>query len=86
LIIPEDLPSVEDQLRVLAAALDELKKPDLEQNDVLRLRAVIQGVKTCKELFVDYVNYRGIEEKVDNVIKELQRFEKDPSNVERKKQ
>jgi hypothetical protein len=83
---PLDLPSVEDQLRVLAAAVDALKVPGLCKDEVLRLRSIIGGVRVYKELFVDYVNYRGIEEKVDNVIKELQRLEKGPSNMERKKQ
>ena len=86
LIIPEDLPSVEDQLRVLAAAVDALKLPGLCKDEVLRLRSIIGGVRVYKELFVDYVNYRDIEEKVDNVIKELQRLEKVSPNMERKKQ
>jgi hypothetical protein len=84
LIIPEELPSVEDQLKVLAAALDELKRPDLEQNDVLRLRTVIQGVKTYKELFVDYVNYRALEHKVEELISELERDREKSSGVARK--
>ena len=84
LIIPEDLPSVEDQLKVLAAALDELKRPNLEKNDVLRLRVVIQGVKTYKELFVDYVNYRALEQKVEELIHELERDREKSSDVARK--
>jgi hypothetical protein len=71
--LPEDLPSVEDQLRVLAAALDALKGSGLEQNDVLRLRSVIQGVKTYKELFVDYAGYRVLEQKVEELIREFER-------------
>jgi hypothetical protein len=59
--LPEELPSVEEQLKVLAGALNELKTPGLEQADVLRLRSVIQGVKIYKELLADYVDYRGLE-------------------------
>ena len=62
--LPEDLPSVEEQLRVLAGALDALKAPGLGQADVLRLRSIIQGVKVYKELFADYVDYRGIEQEL----------------------
>ena len=61
LVLPEDLPSVKDQLKVLSAALKELETPGLEQSEVLRLRSIIQGVKIYQELFVDYVDYRGIE-------------------------
>jgi hypothetical protein len=63
--VPEDLPSVEEQLRVLAAALNELKIPGLDQAEVLRLRSIIQGVKIYKELFADYVDYRGLEAEVE---------------------
>ena len=84
LALPEDLPSVGDQLKVLAAALDELKNPDLEQNDVLRLRTVIQGVKTYKDLFVDYVNYRALEQKVEELIHELERDREKSSGLARK--
>jgi hypothetical protein len=61
LVLPEDLPSVKEQLKVLSAALKELETPGLEQSEVLRLRSIIQGVKIYQELFVDYVDYRGIE-------------------------
>ena len=84
LTLPEDLPSVEDQLRVLAAALEALKDPDLEQKDVLRLRTVIQGVKTYRDLFVDYVNYRALEQKVEDLIHELERDREKSSGLARK--
>lgn len=61
LVLPEDLPTVKEQLRVLSAALKELETPGLDQSEVLRLRSIIQGVKIYQELFVDYVDYRGIE-------------------------
>jgi hypothetical protein len=71
--LPEDLPSIEDQLRVLVGALNELKNHDLDQAEVLRLRSIIQGVKIYKELFADYVNYRALEVKVEELIRELEK-------------
>jgi len=59
--LPAELPSVEMTLKTLAAALEALDSPGLEKNDVLRLRGIIAGCKVYKELFVDYVNYRGLE-------------------------
>jgi hypothetical protein len=59
--IPAELPSVEMTLKTLAAALKVLETPKLEKSDVLRLRGIIAGCKVYKELFTDYVNYRGLE-------------------------
>jgi hypothetical protein len=50
--LPEKLPSVEKQMKVLAAALDESQKSDLDKMSILRLRSLIQGVKTYKELLL----------------------------------
>jgi hypothetical protein len=59
--LPAELPSVETTLKILAAALKALDTPGLEKSDVLRLRGIIAGCKVYKELFADYVNYRGLE-------------------------
>ena len=64
LALPAELPSVEEQLKVLAAALEALRSPEVEKLDVLRLRAIIQGVRVYQELLAEYVDYRGIEAKV----------------------
>jgi len=82
--VPADLPSVEDQLKVLAGALDALKTAGLDQAEVLRLRSIIQGVKVYKELFADYVNYRVLEEKVEKLIQEFERDGERASGVARK--
>ena len=83
--LPEDLPSVEEQLRVLAGALKALQIPELEKSEILRLRAIIGGVKAYKDLFGDYVDYRGIEQKVDNAIEWLEKLAKERENLDRKK-
>jgi hypothetical protein len=75
--LPEDLPSIEDQLKVLVGALNELKTRGLDQAEVLRLRSIIQGVKVYKELCADYVNYRALEVKVEELIRELEKDGKD---------
>jgi hypothetical protein len=61
LTLPSELPTVEDELKVLSAALKALEQPGLEQSETLRLRSIIQGVRIYKDLFADYVDYRGIE-------------------------
>jgi len=69
----KDLPSIEDVLKMLHEALVALKTEGLDQSETLRLRSIIQGVKTYKELFADYVNYRALEVKVEELIRELER-------------
>ena len=59
--LPEELPSIEETLKTLAAALEALKAPGLEKNDVFRLRCMITGAKVYKDLLSDYINYRGLE-------------------------
>ena len=74
LSIPDDLPSVEEALHVLCDALDDLNQKGLDQTEVLRLRTIIQGIKIYKELFADYVNYRGIEAKMIEMEEKYERL------------
>ncbi len=61
---PAELPSVEEALKTLAAALKGLEEPGLEQAEVLRLRSIISGVKIYKEIFADYFDYCELEERL----------------------
>ena len=69
--LPSDLPSIEEELKKLSAALIALEQPGLEQAETLRLRSIIQGVKIYKELFEDFVDYRGFEAEVLEVKRRL---------------
>ncbi len=62
--LPAQLPSVEEALKTLSAALKALETPGLDQAETLRLRSIIQGVKTYKELFVEYVDIKGFEAEI----------------------
>jgi hypothetical protein len=62
--LPEEMPSVEEALKILCAALKALETPGLAKSEVLRLRSIISGIKTYKELFVDYLDYRGLEQRL----------------------
>ncbi len=70
--LPADLPSIEEKLKVLSAALDALERPGLSRNEVLRLRTIVQGVKTYNGLFAEYVDYRGIENELLEIKAELE--------------
>jgi hypothetical protein len=59
--LPDELPSIEETLKTLAAALKALETGGLKRDDILRLRSIILGAKTYKELIADYINYRALE-------------------------
>jgi hypothetical protein len=61
LVLPAELPSIEEKLKVLAGALTALETQNLDRTEVLRLRGIVQGVKVYQELLGDYLDYRGLE-------------------------
>ncbi len=65
--LPEELPSVEETLRKLAGALDAASAPGLSKVEVQRLQVVATLAKTYKEILADYINYRAIEEKLNDM-------------------
>ena len=75
--LPEDLPSVEEQLKVLAAALKALQTSGIQKTEIIRLRSVIQGAEAYIDRFAEYLNYRGLEAKVEELIRELEKDGKD---------
>jgi hypothetical protein len=79
--LPEELPSVEETLKTLAAALKSLDTPGLEKNDVLRLRCIIAGAKVYKELLSDYINYRGLEMELLELKEKYTEFSKKAQGV-----
>ena len=58
------LPSVEEKLRVLDAALVAFEPPGLRATEISRLHNIIVGVKVYQELFAQYVKYRALEAEV----------------------
>ena len=67
----EPLPSVEEKLRVLDAALVALERPGLRATEVSRLHNIIMGVKVYQQLFADFVNYRALESEVLELRRQL---------------
>lgn len=65
--LPDELPSVEETLKELAAALRAAKEPGLNKVEVQRLQAIATLARTYKEILSDYVNYREIEAKLTDM-------------------
>ena len=49
--LPEQLPSVGDELKVLIAAIDALRNPNLPRSDVSRLRSLVLAIKIYEDKF-----------------------------------
>jgi hypothetical protein len=62
--LPSDLPTIEETLQILAAALWKSAEAGLNKDEVQRLQVVSNLAKTYKEAFADYANYLGIEERL----------------------
>ena len=65
--LPEELPSVEETLKKLAGALEAASAPGLSKVEVQRLQVVATLARTYKEILADYINYRVIEEKLNDM-------------------
>jgi hypothetical protein len=64
IVVPKELPSVEEALKKLAGALNAACKPGLDKVEVQRLQVVATLARTYKDILVDYINYRAIEVKL----------------------
>jgi hypothetical protein len=69
--LPERLPSVEDELKILVAAVEALRQPGVSRAEVSRLHNIIVGVKVYQELFVKFVDYCGLEAEVLELRRQL---------------
>jgi len=65
------LPSIEEQLHVLNAAIIALRRPGISRVEVARYSKIIDGVKVYNDLFAKFVDYRGLEIKVLELEKRL---------------
>ncbi len=75
--LPSELPSIEEVLLKLARALYQLEQAQLDPNETMRLRSIVQTVKVYQELLADFVDYRGIEARVIDLEAKYARLVKD---------
>jgi hypothetical protein len=64
LILPKELPSIEEALILLAGALKRAGQAGLDKVEVQRLQVVATLAKTYKEALADYINYCEIERRL----------------------
>ena len=74
LVLPKELPSVETVLKMAAAAMKELEKPNLSKTEVMRLRALIQSAAVYQVRIAEYMDYRRIEAKLIDLDEKYERL------------
>jgi hypothetical protein len=79
--VPEELPSVEEALLKLAGALEAACKPGLDKVEVQRLQVVASIAKTYKDIFADYLDYRGLEVELVDLREKYEAFSKKSKNI-----
>ena len=60
-VLPKELPSVEEALKILAAAMTALQTSGLDKTEVLRLRSLIQAASAYQAKVAEFIDYCGIE-------------------------
>ncbi|MBN1784611.1 MAG: hypothetical protein JW815_02630, partial [Candidatus Bathyarchaeota archaeon] len=64
LIMPKEMPTIEEALLKLAAAMKALENPKLSKTDVMRLKTLIHTSKIYQKLLAEYMDYRKVERKL----------------------
>lgn len=62
--LPKDLPTIEEALQMLAGALKKACEPGLDKVEVQRLQVIATLARTYKDMFAEYLDYRGIEKRL----------------------
>ncbi len=65
--IPQELQSIEEKLKDLVAAKNALKEGGLTRVEILRLSKIIGSCKIYNEDFAKYIDYRELEERLDEL-------------------
>lgn len=84
--IPKELLSVEETAKILAGALKASVKPGLSRVEVQRLQTVANIAKMYKELIVDYVHYREVETKLNEVVEQNAKLQAALKEIQQKSQ
>jgi hypothetical protein len=74
----EPLPTIEEKLKVLNAALVALETPGLGRNEIARLNKIIEGVKVYQNVYAGFVKYDAIEKEVLELKKQFDASRKNP--------
>ena len=77
-IIPEELFSVEEALKIQAAALKALEKPGLSKTEILRLKSVATVARGYQQDVAKYIDYCGLEKHLLELDEKFEKLSKQP--------
>ena len=80
--LPKDLPNIEETLQILGAALLKSAEAGLDKDEVQRLQVVPTLAETYKDAFAEYLDYRGIEARLDKLEANYVALEKKPRSCD----
>lgn len=69
-IVPRELISVEDALKVSLSAMEALKASGLSKTEILRLKTLLNAANTYQEKIAKYMYYAGIERELVKLTEE----------------
>jgi hypothetical protein len=81
---PKELFSVEEALKMLAAAFKAACAPGLDKVEVQRLQVVSTIARTYKNILADYIDFRRIERDLVELRKKYDELAKKTSNFQPK--
>ena len=85
IVLPKELFSVEEALKMLAGALRAGCEPGLDKVEVQRLQVVSTMARAYIEKFAEYVDYRRIEKELVELTKKYEELaKKEPPNIQLK--
>jgi hypothetical protein len=84
LILPKELLTVEEALKVFVAAMKALEVPGLSKPEIMRLRNLIMATKAYRHEVAEYNDYRRIERELVQLNEELHELRKREEEKARK--
>ena len=72
--LPPELPSIEYALKLLVAAMEQLRGPGLDKTEILRLRSLIHAATVYQAKVAEFIDYRGIEAKIAEMEERYERL------------
>ena len=84
IVVPKNLPSVEEALGMLAGALQAACKPGLDKVEVQRLQVVATLARTYKDIVGDYVDYHGLEVELQKMRENYEFWQRKTTGVQAK--
>ena len=76
LILPKELLTVEEVLKVFVAAMKALEVPGLSKPEIMRLRSLIMAAKAYRHEVAEYNRYRKIERELVQLSEKLHELRK----------